>query len=157
MGAPKGNKYAIGNEGGRPPMYATPDDLQKKIDEYFDGGCNKRKIFIGDGVIEIPVVTICGLALFLGFNSRQSLSDYENKEEFTDIIKRGRLRIEMNYEEMLCEKSPAGAIFALKNMGWHDKHESELTGKDGSALIPPARVLTPDESHEFLKELNGKC
>jgi hypothetical protein len=45
----------------------------------------------------------------------------------------------------------------INEHGWKDKRESELTGKDGSALIPPARVLTPDESHEFLKELNGKC
>lgn len=123
MAAKKGNKYAIGNNGGRPGLFSSAKELQSRVDEYFNGGANKKKIGIGLTVIEIPAYTICGLAYFLGFASRQSLLDYEKKEEFSDIIKKSRLRIEMNYEEMLQDKSPTGAIFALKNMGWSDKTE----------------------------------
>ena len=36
MAAPKGNKNAIGNNGGRPALYNSIEDLQLKIDEYFD-------------------------------------------------------------------------------------------------------------------------
>lgn len=32
----------------------------------------------------------------------------------------------------------------------------ELTGKDGSALIPPARVLTKDEARELLADLEKR-
>jgi len=99
--AKKGNKYAEGNEGGRPAMFKTPEELQSKIDEYFNGGANKRTIIVGLGTMELPCYTICGLAYFLGFESRQSLFDYEKKEEFTYIIKKARLRIEMSYEERL--------------------------------------------------------
>ena len=127
MAAPKGNKNALGNKGGRPSLFTTPESLQLKIDEYFNGGAHK-KTYVGlVGPVEVPIVTICGLAYYLGFASRQSLLDYENKIEFTDIIKRARLRIEMNYEESLQDKSPAGSIFALKNMGWHDKTEVDAT------------------------------
>ena len=123
MAAAKGNKYAIGNKGGRPGLFASADDLQTKIDEYFNGGANKRKIPIGLTTVEIPYYTICGLAYYLGFSSRQSLLDYEKREEYSDIIKKARLRIEMAYEECLMDKSPTGAIFALKNMGWSDRSE----------------------------------
>jgi hypothetical protein len=72
MSAPKGNKNAIGNNGGRPSLFKTPDELQLKIDEYFNGGANARKYPTAAGIIlEIPVYTISGLAYFLGFTSRQ--------------------------------------------------------------------------------------
>jgi len=156
MAAKKGNKYAKGCEtSGRPAIFTSPLELQSKIDKYFDGGARARKIItaLGD-VVEVPAITICGLAYYLGFSSRQSLLDYEKRDEFSDIIKKARLRVEMNYEEMLCDGKPTGAIFALKNMGWYDRQE--LTGKDGSDLIP-ARALSKEEAKEFLKELNEKC
>ena len=128
MAAPKGNKNAVGNEGGRPALFNSPEDLQNAIDAYFNGGANKRLIIVGLGTMEIPCYTICGLAYYLGFSSRQSLSDYESKIEYSDIIKKARLRIEMAYEERLADTGCTGAIFALKNMDWHDKSEVALSG-----------------------------
>jgi hypothetical protein len=126
----KGNKNAVGNEGGRPPFFLSPEDLQEKIEEYFNGGAHKKTFVTALGVtVEIPIITICGLAYFLGFESRQSLTDYEEKSEFSYIIKRARLRIEMNYEENLTEKNATGSIFALKNMDWKDKSETDITTK----------------------------
>jgi len=133
MPAPKGNKNAVGNKGGRPALYKSPEELQSKINEYFNGGAHKRSIVTDAGLFEIPQVTICGLAYFLGFSSRQSLLDYEKNIEYSDIIKKAKLRIEMSYEELLLDKSPTGAIFALKNMGWHDKQE--LIGGDDDSPI----------------------
>lgn len=110
--APKGNKFAQGLEtSGRPPMYNTPEELIKKIKEYFSQDDSK--------------ITITGLCLFLGFESRQSFYDYEEKKEFTYIIKRARLVIESEYEERLQGNNPTGAIFVLKNMDWSDKSEIE--------------------------------
>lgn len=36
MAAAPGNKYAVGNNGGRPPLFATPDELMNSCDGYFE-------------------------------------------------------------------------------------------------------------------------
>ena len=125
MGAAKGNKNAIGNNGGRPPFYNNAFDLQKKIDEYFD---------------EFSVYTIAGLAYYIGFESRQSFYAYEDKIEFSYTIKRARLRIEMNYEQNLQSNNATGSIFALKNMGWHDK--TEVDQNINFPLMPTVIIKT---------------
>jgi hypothetical protein len=102
-------------KGGRPRIYETPDELETAIDAYFEGS-------------ERDEITITGLALYLGFESRQSLYDYEKDPRFSYIIKRAKLRVEMNYEMRLNSNSCTGAIFALKNMGWRDKTEVEQSG-----------------------------
>ena len=84
--------------GGRPRKYQSVEQLQTAIDSYFES---------------TEKVTITGLALHLGFNSRQALSNYEGySEEFHDAIKRAKSRVEMYYEEHLVESNAAGAIFA---------------------------------------------
>lgn len=124
MAAPKGNKYAIGNKGGRPLAFKTAEELEKRIDEYFSNGCEKIiKYTLNGDTYEVPLPTVCGLALFLGFSSRQSLLDYQNRDEYFDTIKRAKTRIEMMYEQKLHENSCTGSIFALKNLGWSDKSE----------------------------------
>lgn len=130
MGAAKGNKNALGNEGGKPPYYTDPTKLQEACDNFFIE-CDEKKI----------PATITGLALSLGFCTRKSLLDYAEKIEFVNIIKKARLRVECEYEKRLSANSPTGAIFALKNMDWQDR--SEFTGADGKDLIPP-RILFKD-------------
>lgn len=101
--------------GGRPRIWATPEELQKAVDEYFDGTGKK---------------TICGLALALNFNDRQSLYDYRDRRDaFSAIIKKAMLKVEEKYEERLSGPHATGSIFGLKNMGWKDKHEVDATIK----------------------------
>ncbi len=88
--------------------YLTPEDMQEQIDLYFN---NEED------------VTITGIALFLGFESRQSLYDYEKKSDYSYIIKRARMFVENTYEKGLKTQYSSGSIFALKNMGWTDKQE----------------------------------
>lgn len=118
-------------EVGRPAMFETAQELEAKINEYFQTGLKKRKILIGkqpnQQLVEIECPTITGLAIFLGFESRQSFYDYENREAFSYTVKRARLFIENEYEEQLTSGNTVGAIFALKNMGWKDKVETENT------------------------------
>lgn len=103
--------------GGRPRKYNTAEELQEAIDAYFE---------------ETKDVTITGLALFLGFESRQSLYDYAEQEQFSYIIKRAKFKVEHAYElRLINSSSPTGAIFALKNMGWKDKTEREITTPQG--------------------------
>jgi hypothetical protein len=129
MGAPKGNKNAEGNKGGQPPYYSSPEELQARINDYFENCPDKRNVVVGDKVVEVPAITICGLALHLGFSSRQSLLDYAEKVEYFDIIKKAKLKIERNYEQNLSFSNPTGSIFALKNMGWVDKNEVHHSGE----------------------------
>lgn len=138
MAAAKGNKYALGNKGGRPPHYKTPEELETKIIEYFDyiqGEVNAEieTIVTPEGIEktnydrqpEPPTST--GLALFLGFDSMQTLYNYRDKEDFSYAIRRALMIVENSYELSLRNGSPTGSIFALKNMGWKDKTEVEQT------------------------------
>ena len=101
--------------GGRPPKFETPEQLETAVKEYFDDVTNKP-------------FTITGVALWLGFADRQSLYDYQERDQYSCIIKELRTRVENGYEKRLFENNPTGAIFALKNMGWKDKTETELSG-----------------------------
>ena len=115
------------NRIGRPPAYQSVEELQAKINEYFERGVNTRAVVVGSGnnkqVVEMPCPTITGLVLYLGFCDRQSFYAYENKPLFNYTIKKARSRIEQVYEELLHAGLGAGAIFALKNFGWVDKTE----------------------------------
>jgi len=100
---------------GRPPIWTDPIAFDKKVDEYFDD----KEI----------VHTWSGLALYLGFSSRDSLNDYKKKPEFSDSIKKSLSRIEMIYEQrMVKSNNPSGSIFALKNFGWTDRQEIKHEG-----------------------------
>lgn len=159
MSAPEGNKYAIGNNGGRPAIYETPEALISACDEYFEyikGEAAKNKddeIDYDRWVREPEPATVTGLVLFLGFSSRQSLDDYAKKEEFSDIIKKARLRVENKYELKLHGTTNTGAIFALKNMGWKDKIETGLTDKDGNDVqATPSIVVVQSTGGISIKE-----
>jgi hypothetical protein len=120
------------NLGGSPPLYATAEDLSESIERYFTyikgefSGKSKTKY-----VRQPEPATITGLALFLGFESRQSIYDYQERGKFSYIIKNARLRVECEYEKRLSGNLPTGPIFALKNMGWKDKVDTEHSGSIG--------------------------
>lgn len=126
MSAPKGNKFALGlTNNGRPPTYETPEALNEAVNNYFESVAPR----IDDNGNKHYNYTTTGLALFLGFDSRQSLYDYRDRkvdrDDFAYIIKRALLVIENKYEEALSFSNATGSIFALKNMGWKDKTEVE--------------------------------
>jgi len=115
---------------GRPPVFETSYQMEKLVEEYFDSLYPSFDSGRVDKSKDPRPSTITGLCIHLGFESRQSFYDYEKKPEFTYIVKMARLRIEFGYENRLMTmKNPAGAIFALKNMGWADKLEVEKTVK----------------------------
>ena len=126
--------------GGRPPIYNTPEELQAAISEYFDKGVKIKTVIIGkpptNYEVQIPVPTITGLCIFLGFESRQSFYDTEKRYGFSYTIKKARLLIEKEYEEMLAIGNTTGAIFALKNFGWTDKQEIDHTTKGDKINAP---------------------
>lgn len=126
---------------GRPLIFKNKEELQKKIDEYFES-CKKRiiKRIVNKNselVSEISAPsTITGLASFLG-TSRETLMNYEKKEDFFDTIKKAKAKIESIYEEraLIGDYNPAVSIFALKNnFNWRDKSETDITS--GGNPIP---------------------
>jgi len=126
MAAPKGNNFALGNTGGRPPHFETPEELITACTKYFQ-----------DCIDEKEKITVTGLTLDLGFSHRSSLDDYEQKgNEFSYIIKRAKLTVENSYE---CNGQTID-IFALKNMGWKDQTQQEVTSK--------MEIIIPGEENE---------
>jgi hypothetical protein len=146
------------NKGGRPSFYKTPEQIQQAIEGYFTkikGEINLNED--GDGIpykTDPEPPTITGLALHLGFESRQSFYDYEARGEFSYAIKRARLRIENSYEIALRFNNPTGAIFALKNFGWTDKQEVEQKTTITDDRIDESKLT--DEELRTLAELQRK-
>jgi hypothetical protein len=123
MAAPKGNLFAIGNTGGRPPMYKTPEEFAKKLDEYIQFEDDSKGGLDANGIGK-GIYTIEGAALFLGFQSRTSFYDYAKKEDFLYIIDRFNLFLtQWNVRKLYWGGTFAGAMFWLKNWGGY-KDES---------------------------------
>lgn len=109
--------------GGRPPKFGSPEELQAKIDQYFD--LCKGKLAtdsFGNPIVDKhfkPVIlgarppTVCGLAHHLGI-SRRSLLNYKSRPTFEYIVGRARLRIEMYTNERLFDREGySGARFVI--------------------------------------------
>lgn len=119
---------------GRPLKFSTAQEIEEQAESYF-AECTAK---------EQPI-TITGLCLALG-TFRDVLIDYESGKYdeqdpgFSNAIKRAKLRCE-NYAEkqVFTGKNPAGAIFALKNYGWSDKIQQELSGPNGSGI--PVEII----------------
>ena len=133
-------------ETGRPPMYKSVEEMQAKIDAYFEECEGTVLTREGEVVVDKygePVMvgrkpmTITGLALALGFNSRQSLLNYQDKEEFMDTITRAKTKVEQYAEERLFDKDGAnGAKFSLANnfTGWKEKVETDINTKNNIVI-----------------------
>lgn len=145
-----------GSKGGRPPMYNTAEEMQVKIDEYFES-CKGEPIYneLGQPILDKnmqPILlgkrplTITGLALALGFTSRQALLNYQAKDEFVDTIMRAKAKVECYAEERLYDKDGAnGAKFSLANNfdGWREK--KEIKADVESAVTINVELVDDDE------------
>ena len=136
---------------GRKPKYTECSDMEKKIAEYFSA-CEGTPLFDEKGApildkkgnpiyINKRPLTITGLALALGFNSRKALLEYQEKPEFGNAITRAKARVEQYAEERLFDTDGAkGAQFTLRcNFGWKDESTNgdnndkvviNITGRD---------------------------
>lgn len=121
---------------GRPLKFKSVDELQEKIDKYFNETLREE-------------LSITGLALALD-TSREVLCNYENRDEFVDTIKKAKLKVENSYELSLRKYGRTGDIFALKNFGWKDKQEVE-SNVIASVSTTDLSHLTTEEIRELLK------
>ena len=124
---------------GRPPKYKTVAEMQDKIDAYFKE-CEGKLLTDENGnyvfdkfgkpiLVGVRPPTVTGLALALGFTSRQALLNYQAKKQFVDTITRAKSKIEQYVEERLFDRDGAnGAKFSLANnfKGWNEKQSVEI-------------------------------
>nr|DAH61400.1 MAG TPA: DNA packaging protein gp3 [Caudoviricetes sp.] len=143
------------NPGGKPPKFKTKEDIQEKIDAYFkacEGEILKDKE--GNPMLNKwgnPIIfrqrppTVTGLALALGFTSRQALLNYQAKKEFVDTITRAKSMVEEYTEQRLFDKDgSSGAQFSLRNnfAGWNDHTRSALDEEEKKARIEQIHAQT---------------
>lgn len=130
----------------RNPKYDSVEQLEEKIEAYFES-CKGELLRDKDGEIVfnqkdgMPVwvgrrtPTIPGLALALGFSSKQSLYNYKAKKEFLDSISRAQTRVEQYTAEKLFDReAQRGAQFVLE-YGFRYRRDTESEKKDESQRI----------------------
>ena len=111
------------NLGGRPPLWDEPEDLQKKIDEFY--------AYIKETGKPMTIGRFC---IFV-WMTRQTYRDYkDNKVRFSCTIKKLVEEILADKEERLIDKETftPWLIFDLKNnhrQDFQDKQEVEQTVK----------------------------
>lgn len=137
------------SEAGRPPKFKTVEELEEKIEEYFNY-CDETIIDnkVITNAISVPITkpyTISGLCVYLNI-CRDTLCEYEKNIIFSDTIKNAKSKIENYVEEnsLTGKLNPTVSIFNLKNnFGWKDKHEI-----DNNVVI--------QDTNEILNRLNDK-
>lgn len=151
---------------GRPPKWKSVEAMQEAIDAYFDR-CKGEPLLIEgepffDKLGNVVLIhqhppTVTGLALALGFASRQSLLNYTGKKEFLDAITRAKMRCEEYAESRLYDKDgQRGAAFSLRcNFRWSEEKKGD-GGEEGAetgvvqlpavmeAAVPPEVKGTAD-------------
>lgn len=137
--------------GGRPLKFQSVEELEEKIQAYFDDVASKA-VTLEDGKIIQEPLTITGLALALD-TTRQGLINYEERDEFYDTIKRAKTVVENFAEKKLFGNNATGAIFALKNFGWKDKTEQDITSKGESINKDATSVLLSKLPQELLEQV----
>ena len=121
--------------GGRPLKYPNPEDLQIVIDKYLEDTPTEK-------------LTITGLALACDF-TRVELNDYAERGEYSNIVKKARQKVEQSYEQDMRKNACAGSIFVLKNMGWTDRQDIDVTD---SRLIQAILSALPPQIAEKVQE-----
>lgn len=145
---------------GRKPRYKDKAEIEEKINTYFNS-C-KGEILMnkqtGEPILTKygqPVIvnakppTVTGLALALGFTSRQSLLNYQAKKEFMDTITRAKMVVEEYTEGRLFDKDGSnGAKFSLMNnfKGWNDRIITELDQEEQRARTESLKKQSEDNS-----------
>lgn len=129
--------------------FNSPEEMQQKIDAYF-ADCEGEALTDKEGnpffdkfgapvIVGAKPLTVTGLALALGFTTRQALLNYQGRGEYRAIIEAAKLKIE-NYAEMrLYDRDGCnGARFNLQNnfRAW----DADKPAQDGKK-VPSINII----------------
>lgn len=162
MPAPKGNQFALGNNGGQPMAFDSPEQLETLINEYFDKiDAKKHQQLVsitknGDEIYKTKEwpYTVEGLCLHLDINY-QTLVNYRKKrgyEVFFGVITRAMLRIRDRYVALglLGDYEQRLVQFILTNMASSDyKNKVEETKKGGFDVRHKIIVDTEEQAKKI--------
>ena len=101
-------------------LLIDPKTLKLQIDNYFSDVEKNKKFYIGEIVYKESTPTITGLALFLGFPSKESLKKYAENPEYTEVINYANLRLENFYEQLNIKGVPNAKVGLKFFGGWED-------------------------------------
>lgn len=131
------------------PKYKTKEEMQEVIDQYFRD-CEGRPYIMDDGeplrdksgeviLLGAKPPTVTGLALALGFTSRQALLNYQAKKDFVDTVTRAKSYCEEYAESRLYDRDGAkGAEFSLKyNFKWAQDEKKDSEGLAVGVVLMP--------------------
>lgn len=123
---------------GRPRLYDDPIFFEERVEQYFDD-CQKN---------DTPP-TLADISYFLGFEDKESFSNYANYDGFSRTVKRARLRIEGIRSQALVKKETftPGQIFDLKaNFGWRENGDATNDTADeiAQAMLRAVRQADKD-------------
>lgn len=124
----------------KPLKFETVEILQEQIDRYFKDTPKDEW-------------TITGLAMALD-TSRKVLCEYEDdRPEYSNTIKKAKIKVENGYEIDLKKHGRSGTIFALKNFDWKDKTEQDITS--GGEALNPVLVKIIDDKRDNNRDTSG--
>ena len=118
--------------------------MQEAVDAYF-ADCEGRPLTDESGEVVLnkngsPVIvgahppTVTGLALWLGFKTRQSLLNYQHRsDKFNDVLTVAKSKCEEYAERRLFDRDGVnGSIFYLASIfkGWSEKPENNSDSKE---------------------------
>jgi len=136
---------------GRPRIFSAPEELQEKINEYFQF-CDDKKESFTDSKGNVKIIqkpyTMSGLCVYLKIN-KDTLWEYGKKPGFSEVVKEAKSRVENYCEEntMSGKLNPIFSIFSLKNnFGWTDRIEVNTNTQP--------EQLTPDDIKDVLRKRN---
>lgn len=147
MGAPKGNKYAVGNKGGRPTLYKP--EYCEQIIEYFKRepvNVLYKREYYKDGTLktEIPILTAAEFPTIEGFaESIEVHKDtvyqwVKDNKEFSDAFSRAKQIQEqiwlVNGMQNLYN-SQFAQFFGKNCLGYKDKMEVEQKGESTIEIV----------------------
>ncbi len=139
------------------PKYKSAAEMREAVNKYFED-CGGQPLTDENGDIihdknGVPVIvgehppTVTGLALWLGFKTRQSLLNYQGRSQaFDDVLAAAKSRCEEYAERRLYDRDGVnGAKFSLANnfKGWGEKPEDKTEDTELPKLYS---ALTEDEN-----------
>ena len=151
MAAPKGNRFwEARSSHGRDKLFTSPDVLLAACIEYFEwveeNPLYESKPFAYQGVVvqesvpKMRAMTIGGLCNFLGIHV-STWDEYRKSKDFSAVC----MYAEQTMRQQKFEGASADMLnvsIIARDLGLTDRHVTEVTGKDGAALIPD---ISPQE------------
>jgi hypothetical protein len=136
-----GNLWWMHSKQGAEPLYESPEAMTEEIGNYliYEEKTSKGKY------------TLSGLALYLGFASRQSMYDYEQKSPaFAYAINRFRLFMQHYHEQRLTwAGSFQGSFVWLKNFGGYTDEVTQHQNQTITQVSPTVvQSQTPFANNE---------